>query len=368
MRCRWIVAVVGVSLGLTACAPAPGSPVPTTAPVAQPTAPAAAAPAAPPAATLAPARAPRTAEKIDLKSGFTTTSATMSPLWLAKEGGAFEEEGLAVTLSRIQAGAPMMGAIMSGDVPVAFLGAQQIVEADLQGADFVIIAGFIDTLGQSIWVQPSIERPEQLKGGALGVTNFGAATHVAGRVGLDYLGIRDQVTFVATGGPPETLAAVLSGKIQGGIFTPPETLKARDAGLRMLLDVASTGIKSQGTAIATTRKWLREHPDMAEQFVRAAIKGSHAFQTNRALALRAIEKYTETHDIQQLDETYNYYRDQFSKTGFPSMEGIQQNLDVAAETIPTAREAKPSQFVDLSIVEKIKASGLVRELWGTDSP
>src|SRR2546429_6512217 len=43
--------------------------------------------------------------------------------------------------------------------------------------------------------QPSIETPEQLRGGALGVTNFGAATHVAGRVGLEYLGLKDQVSL-----------------------------------------------------------------------------------------------------------------------------------------------------------------------------
>jgi NitT/TauT family transport system substrate-binding protein len=292
----------------------------------------------------------------------------MSPLWSAKEAGYFDQEGLDVTLTRIQAGAPVMSAIQSGEVPLAFVGAQQVIEADLKGADFVLVAGFADQLSQTIWVQPSIERPEQLKGGVLGVTNFGAITHVAGRVGIEYMGLKGQVTFLATGGPPETLAAIMGGKIQGGVFTPPDTIKARALGLHQLLDVATTGVKSQTAAIATTRKYLREHPDLVERYVRAAIQGSHRFQTDKALGEKAIERYTETHEPEVLDETYNYYKDQFSKTGFPSMEGIQQNLEIAFENIPEARDATPAQFVDTTVVEKIKASGLIKSLWGTDSP
>src|SRR5882762_8247678 len=96
---------------------------------------------------------PPAAQKVALNSAFTTTSATMAPLWAAKEGGYFDQEGLDITLTRIQAGAPVMSAIQSGEVPLAFVGAQQVVEADLKGADFVLVAGFVDRLGQSIWVQ-----------------------------------------------------------------------------------------------------------------------------------------------------------------------------------------------------------------------
>ena len=46
------------------------------------------------------------------------------------------------------------------------------------------------------------------------------------------------------------------------------------------------------------------------------------------------------------------------------MEGIQQNLDVAAETIPEAKTAKPEQFVDMTFVQRIKASGFIEQVWG----
>ena len=43
--------------------------------------------------------------------------------------------------------------------------------------------------------------------------------------------------------------------------------------------------------------------------------------------------------------------------GFPSLDGIQQILDTT--TVPGGKAAKPEQFVDMSFVQQIKASGLI---------
>jgi len=288
----------------------------------------------------------------------------MAPLWGAKEGGYFDQEGLDVTLARIEAGAPILAALQGGDVPLAFVGAQQIVEADLKGAQFVIVAGFVDKLGQQIYTIPSITTPDQLKGKALGVTNFGAITHVAGRVAAEHFGLKGQVNFIATGGPPETIAAIKVGKVQGGVFSPPQSFQAEAQGLHMLIDVAKIDVKSQTSAVATTRKYASEHPDVVERYVRAAIQGSHRIITDRQLGDQAIAKYGGVTDAGLVDKTYDYYKDQWGKDGSPTLEGIQQNLDMAAETIPEARNAKPEQFVDMAFVQKIKASGFLDQLWG----
>jgi NitT/TauT family transport system substrate-binding protein len=269
-----------------------------------------------------------------------------------------------VSLARIQAGAPILAALRGGDVPIAFVGAQQIVEANVKGGDFVLVAGYIDSLTQSIFVLPSIERPDQLKGKAMGVTNFGAITHVAARVGLEHLGLKDQVTFKATGGPPETLAAMQAGVVQGGVFSPPDNLKARELGFRELLDVSKTGVKSQTSAVATTRRWLQENPDLVERYVRATIKAAHRLKTDKAFGMKAIAMGSGMEDPRLLEETYDYYRDLWGRDGTLSIAGIQQNIDIAAEEIPEAKGLKPEQFIDTRILDKIKASGLIEQLWG----
>src|SRR5581483_11034611 len=136
-----------------------------------------------------------------------------------------------------------------------------------QGGDFVLLAAFVDALTQQIYVDKSIQTPEQLKGKSLGVTNFGAITHVAGLIGVEKMGLKDQVNFVAAGGPPETIPAMQAGQIQGGVFSPPDASTARDLGYKMMTDVAATGAKSVSASIGTTRKWLKDNPDAAERYV-----------------------------------------------------------------------------------------------------
>lgn len=373
-RVPWLAATL--TLAFAACAPtpaqapaatsAPAKPAPTTAPAkpaaaaspAMAASPAAASPAAKPAAAK-PTAKPAT---VELKSAFTTTSASMAPQWTAAEAGFFAEEGLNVSLSRIQAGAPILAALQNQDVPIAFVGAQQIIDADLKGGDYVLVGGFVDRLFSSIYVLPSITTPEQLKGGAIGVTNFGAVSHIAAMKGIESIGLKDQVTYVATGGPPETLAALLAGRIQGASFTPPDTLKAREAGFRELVDVSKLNIPTQSVAVATTRKWAREKPELVERYLRAAIKGVHKLKTDKAMAMQVLQKYSNMKDPALLEETYNFYKDIWNNDGLVSIPGVAQNIAQAAETNPDAKNAKPEQFVDMSFGEKIKASGFVQSL------
>lgn len=368
-RLRLIAALaLGVGL-LAACGP---SAAPVSAPPAATAKPAVSTPAAAGSPAIASAKSPEAAkpaepakptQKVAIKSAFTTTSASMSPLWLAKEAGYFDEEGLDVSLSRIQAGAPILAAMQSGEVPLAFVGAQQIIEANLKGGDFVLVGGFVDKLSSSIFVDPSITSPEQLKGKIIGVTNFGAATHVAGLKGLEHLGLKDQVTFVATGGPPETLAAMQAGQIQGGVLVAPDTLKAKELGFRELLDVLTLNLPNQSVAVATTRKVARENPDLVERYLRATIKGVHTALTDQEATVRVISQYTGQQNPNILAETYTFNSKQWNRDAFPSLPGVQQNILQATEKIPEAKDAKPEQFIDMTFVEKIKASGLVDKLW-----
>jgi ABC-type nitrate/sulfonate/bicarbonate transport system substrate-binding protein len=153
------------------------------------------------------------------------------------------------------------------------------------------------------------------------------------------------------------------GKVQAGVFSPPDTLRARELGFRELVSLAKIGVKSQTSAIATTRRWAGEHPELVERYIRAAIKGAHRLKTDREFGIKVIAAFTRQSDRRLLEETYDFYRDQWGKDGFPSLESLQKNIDVAAAGIPEARTARPEQFVDLTFVQKIKGSGLIEQLW-----
>jgi ABC-type nitrate/sulfonate/bicarbonate transport system substrate-binding protein len=305
------------------------------------------------------------ASRLALKSAYTTTTGSVAPLWTAKESGYFAEQGFDVSLALVHAGAPILAALASQDVPIAFAGGQEVVNAVMKGADLVIVGGFADRLTDSIYTAKSITTPEQLKGGALGVTGFGAISQIAGQMGLEKLGLKGQVQFIATGGPPATLAAIETGKVQGGVFSPPQTFKAAEQGLHELIDVSTIDVRVQTTAVATSHAYAKAHPDVVARYLTAVIEGAHRAITDKTAGSAAIAKYSGISDSTIVSKTYDYFQNKIGKDGFPSTAGIQGNINIAEQQgNSNAKGFKPEQFIDTSFVSKLKAGGLLDKLWG----
>jgi ABC-type nitrate/sulfonate/bicarbonate transport system substrate-binding protein len=313
-------------------------------------------------AVSAASQASASSQKLALKVAYTTTTPAQAPLWAAKEGGDFDAEGLDVTLSRIVSGAPVMGALQNGEVPFAITGAQQIVQAGVQGGQFVMIAGFIDKLLGSIWGISSIQNPAQLKGKAVGVTSFGSSSQLSAIAAFKKLGV-EGVEYVATGGPPETLAAFNGGKIQAAPFQPPDDLRALALGLHEIISVAALDIKTSDSMLTSTRKYVQERPDVAERFVRAVIKATAKLRTDQAFARQVYQKYVQIDDPAALQHASDYFHDKYTQDGSISSEGLQHVIDTVADSLPSAKGAKPEQFIDTSFLQKIKSSGLIDQLY-----
>jgi NitT/TauT family transport system substrate-binding protein len=346
-------AALGLVALLAACGPtASPAPAGSTAPRESAPVPAAAAPAA--------SAAPRQS----LRTAYTTAGATMGTVWLAAEQGAFAEQGLDVDVVFIGAGQAILGALSSQEAPIVIAGANQVVEANLQGGDYVILGASMPYLTNSIYVHPSIERPEDLRGKSIGVSNFGAISHVAARVALEYWGFEEgrDVTIVRSGGTPETLAAMQSGAIAGGSFSPPQTFQARDLGFRELLDISKTQFEFGSAAVISTRRYVADHPDVVERYLKALIRGAHIFKTQRDVTVESIMRNTRTDNRALAEETWEWYRDKMSDDVVMSQRALENNLRMVADQHPEALSARPEQFLDSSFVERIKASGYVEQV------
>src|SRR5579884_2636893 len=326
----------------------------------------------------APASAPRTASQsgaaastaasppasIPMKTAYTTASAIMAPVWVAKERGFFTEVGLDAEVTFIGAGQAILGALSSQEAPIVLAGANQIVEANLQGGSYVLLGSALPYLTNSIYVHPSIERPEDLRGKSIGVSNFGAISHVAAKVALEYWGLEEgrDVTIVRSGGTPETLAAMQSGAIAGGSFSPPQTFQARDLGYRELLDVASTHYEFGSSALVSTRRYVADNPDLTERYLKAIMRGVQIFKTDRDVAVESIMRNTRTDNRALAEETWAFYRDKMSEDLTISPKAVENNLRMVAEQHPEALSARPDQFLDNRFVDRIRASGYLDQL------
>jgi NitT/TauT family transport system substrate-binding protein len=280
------------------------------------------------AAFLSSARAQE--KKLDkIRIGGGSASATQMSMWLAKEGGFYEKNGLAVEAISIPGSSLALQAMLAGEVPIIQLGGAASIQANFAGADTVIVATIVRKFLFSIFARPGIERMEDLRGKVFGATRFGTLSDLAARFALRAYGIdpdRD-ITMVQTGGPAETVTAMAAGKVHAAAISPPATLQARKLKLKELLDLSKLDAEYHVNGVVTSRRYLKSHEDVVRRFLRAYIEGAVRGQKDKNFALKAMGKYFRTDDKEILEESYETVIKSFSIPPYPSIRGIASLLE-----------------------------------------
>jgi NitT/TauT family transport system substrate-binding protein len=297
------------------------------------------------------------------RTGGGSASATQMSLWLAKEGGYYEKHGLNVEVISIPGSSLALQAMLSGELPIIQAGGAGPVQTRLSGADTVVIATIAKKFSWWIFSQPNITRMEDLKGKVFGTTRFGTQSDLASRIALRRYGIdpdRD-ITMVQTGGPAETVSAMIAGKVHAAAITPPATLQAKKVKLRELLDLSKLDIEYHVNGLVTTRRFLKSNEDTARRFLRAYVEGAARGQKDKAFAMKTMGKYFRTDDREVLEETYELIiKDGFSIPPYPA--GIANLLHDLEKQNPKAKGANPEDFADSRLVRELDQSGFIKSL------
>jgi len=300
-------------------------------------------------------------DKIQVGGG--SASATQMSLWLAKEGKYYEKHGLNVEVISIPGSSLALQAMLSGELPIIQAGGAGPIQTHLAGADTVIIASIVKKFGWWIFSQPNINRMEDLKGKIFGATRFGTQSDLASRIALRRYGIdpdRD-ITMVQTGGPAETVSAMVAGKIHAAAVSPPATLQARKLKLKELLDLSKLDVEYHVNGLVTTRSYLSTHENVVRRFLMAYIEGAVRGQKDKDFAMQTMAKYFRTHDREVLEETY----EMVIKNGFnipPYPAGITSLLQSLENQNPKAKGANPEDFIDSRLVRQLDQSGFIKSL------
>ena len=259
-------------------------------------------------------------------------------------------------------------ALVSGEVPICQVAGPAVVNSALAGSDIVMIAGGATAADYSLISGREITRPEQLKGGSVAVSNFGAASDFIARYALEKIGLTPgkDVSMVQAGGISDRLAAVLVGRVQATVLNPPASFIGQKKGLNVLADVAKLGLAFQNTGVATSRRFSREQPEIVRRYVRAQVEAVHRIYTDKQTALQIRTKYFRGNverDI--LEKTWELLTEGtlLPRKQYPTMEGIKFILAPLAEKDPKAKAAKPEDFTDLSFIKALDESGYIDNLY-----
>jgi NitT/TauT family transport system substrate-binding protein len=256
-------------------------------------------------------------------------------------------------------------ALIAGNIAFGEMTGSLMAAPRLQGADLVMVAGFLNHLLYRLVVRPEIKTVADLKGKRIGVSRFGAGADRATRLLLTKLGLYPEkdVVLIQIGGGPTRIAALSAASIDATILEPPDHKRLQESGMRVLANMEEMRIPFQHTGLVTTRSQIAQSPDLARRVVKSFVEGIQLMITNPEVSKRAFRKYMRLQQERELDDAYQILRGFMPRKPYLTLEGFKAVLAELAEQIPAAKIADPKDFVDTRVLEELDRSGYIDGLY-----
>lgn len=283
---------------------------------------------------------------------YSAISPIFAGVWMAKEIGAFDKQGIKGDLVYISSGSVAVQAMVGGNLEVSIAASNAVVSSILHGAPLVAVGSITNRPAMSLFVQSEITRAEQLQGKVLAITRHGSSTDFLTQFAIEKLGLRDKVKIQPMGGTREVDAAIRTGMVAGAVRSMKPGPKTR-----MLVDLPDLGIPFSMDLITVKRDYLKSAPKNVEAMLKAYIEGVAALRSKKELAYKVLGKYM-LGAAESLDEAYEYavkYLDRSAKID-PAV--IQTVLNWENKG-----EGSTNEFFDNSIVDRIIKEGFVERLY-----
>jgi len=234
------------------------------------------------------------------------------------------------------------------------------VQANLKGANLVLIAGATNRQVFSLMAKPEIKRVADLRGKKVGITRVGSSTHTSALYALNSGGLRTtDYQLLPLLEVPNIFTALVAGQIDAGVVSPPTNARAKRAGFVELMNVAKEGPEFVSVAVGTSRTFIRANEDTVRRVVRAYAEGVQIFKTNKPAALRMIQNQLKVKEPDIQEDTYSQFREYLEYPPYVSRKGMESVLAEIADKEPAAKGAKPDDFIDMRFVAELekKAGG-----------
>ncbi len=310
------------------------------------------------------------AEKLD-KVRFTYAPLSASGfLWfVAKDAGYFEKNRLDVDMYFEGASPIMVQSILAGENQLAGGLGPTAVTNVLQGGDVIPVACITHTFTTPMYVQPSITSLQQLRGKKVGVSRIGAVSHLTADSILRRARVGD-VTIIQTGGIPESMAAVMTGNVDGAMVNPPNNIILREKGFRELVgakQLKEMNLRFPENGVMAKRSWAEKNSDVVKRFIKSIAEGLKRMHDDKDFASKTLSKYTKVTDAKSLEESYRWGIDSFFQDFKTPVEAMRLMVDQLASSRmidPVLAQKTPlTAYYENRYVEELEREGFFKKLW-----
>ena len=263
----------------------------------------------------------------------------------------------------VASGTKVAQAVIAGEFPVALAGGT-VVNATLAGGDIVIIGGLVNVPSFYVYVHPSIKRPEDLKGKAVGITTYGSSTDFSIRYLIKKWAMEPDrdIKVLQMGGQPQIVAAMVGGSVQGGVLSSPANYRAAKAGFQLLIDFKKVGLDYPTVSLVSTRSFIKKDPQTVRRFMMAYSEGVERLYRDKEFSMKVIGKYTKTDDREALDSAYGFATTFIERPPHLPYKAVETILAQLGEKDPKAREAKAEDFIDPTFYNEMEKSGFFKSI------
>ncbi len=267
---------------------------------------------------------------------------------IGKAAGLFDGANIAVEVVNQQDEEKVVADIASQKTPIGTPNAPSLIFSVLDGTDLVIVGGVLNRPAFYLAAKPAIGGIEDLKGKKIGINQ---PRRMAGMVMLAMLrrwglNIESDLTLVDLGLNDKSLEALRAHEIDAALLPPEKAFFAEAEGFRLIAD--SLDLDCHWVPLATTRRFLRENPDLVARIASIYKESIRVFQSDPDATLKEIRRWLPAlaNKPYVVEQCYRLFAEQFEPALTPSLSAIQSILAEVARQDPRAAEIRPESLVN----------------------
>jgi NitT/TauT family transport system substrate-binding protein len=294
--------------------------------------------------------------------------AGVAPIFAALEGGYYREQGLDPEFLPYHGHSNSLKALIAGEADFTnAVGAELLLANFRHQGDAVILASAISRSAQQVAARPGITRREDLRGKRWGVTMRSDADECAIIMAFDRWGwsIEQDAEIVVVGNAGARLDLLLDPRhVDVAIMHAPETFQAPKRGYHIVEDFGQLDVSFQNSCAASTRRFIKQNPDIGLRYVRAFCQAVHRFRSDAQFGIHVLRKYSGETDIDVLRPTWVLFARYMGDMMYPSLEGVRNASAILHRVGALPKLVAPEQAVDLGPVLMLERAGFFETLMG----
>jgi NitT/TauT family transport system substrate-binding protein len=290
------------------------------------------------------------------------------PVALGQQLGYFADEGIDLEVQDFKGGSQSGEAIIGGTVDFASMAVDQVVKAQVQGAQLRMIADYTKdpciTLIVDSKLKDKVKSVMDLKGMTIGVTSMGSGTQMAMMALLAKNGLKpDDVKFAAVGSntmPP----ALENGSIQAAMNADPYVTQLVASGKAFILDgtdftkdkdtIDLYGSDYPFTGLATRLDAIQKKPELVQKMTNAIVKTNQWIATHSAEEIAAKMPKEFKTDEQLYINSVKHSKEAYSVDGMITVAGVNTVVKglKSGGGVPADKNVDINSVFDMTYVNK----------------